>query len=166
MAEVVKDTNIQSSDEKQVVETADNYSTETVTTGPLSEEVKVFEKDFLIDKKEDKYQKQKEEYESTIKDIKTHDRVMGEVTSIGDTEVLIDVGYKSEGVLFRDEFRENELRKVGDKIEVVINILEDEETGRMYVSKKKADFIRVWERIKEIEGNDEKVEGTIQRRIK
>ncbi|MCF7884870.1 MAG: 30S ribosomal protein S1 [Candidatus Marinimicrobia bacterium] len=166
MAEVVKDTNIQSSDEKQVVETVDNYSTETITSGPLSEEVKVFDKDFLIDRKEDKYQKQKEEYESTIKDIKTHDRVMGTVTSITDTEVLVDVGYKSEGVLFRDEFKENELPKVGDEIEVVIDILEDEQTGRMYVSKKKADFIRVWDRIKEIEANDEIVEGTIQRRIK
>lgn len=166
MAEVVKDTNIQSSDEKQVIETVENYSTETVTSGPLEEEVRVFEKDFLIDKKEDKYQKQKEEYESTIKDIKTHDRVMGTVTSITDTEVLVDVGYKSEGVLFRDEFKENELPKVGDEIEVVIDILEDEETGRMYVSKKKADFIRVWDRIKEVEANDEVVEGTIQRRIK
>lgn len=166
MAEVVKDTNIQSSDEKKVVDSVENFSTETITSGPLSEEVKVFEQDFLFDKKADKYQKQKEEYESTIKDIKTHDRVMGEVTSIGDTEVLIDVGYKSEGVLFRDEFRENELPKVGAEVEVVIDILEDEETGRMYVSKKKADFIRVWERIKEIEANDEKVEGTIQRRIK
>src|SRR6056297_1692668 len=155
MAEVVKDTNIQSSDEKQVVETADNYSTETVTTGPLEEDVKVFEKDFLIDRKEDKYQKQKEEYESTIKDIKTHDRVMGTVTSITDTEVLVDVGYKSAGVLFRDEFKESDLPKVGDEVEVVIDILEDQETGRMYVSKKKADFIRVWDRIKEIEANDE-----------
>jgi len=166
MAEVVKDTNIQSSDEKKVVDTVDNYSYETVTSGPFSEDVKVFDKDFLIDKKEDKYQKQKEEYESTIKDVKIHDRVMGKVTSINETEVLVDVGYKSEGVLFRDEFSENELPKIGDEIEVVIDILEDEETGRMYVSKKKADFIRVWERIKEIEANDEIVEGTIQRRIK
>ena len=166
MGKVVKDTNIKFSDEEKAAEVVDDYRVEEIETGPLAEEVRVYDKETLVEERQEEYQEQKEVYEESIKDVKAHDRVIGTVTSVGETEVLVDVGYKSEGVLFRDEFDEDEVPKVGDEVEVVIDILEDIETGRMYVSKKKADFIRVWERIKEVYENDEIVEGTIERRIK
>lgn len=141
------------------------YSVEKIETGPISEEVKVFKLEDLQEAKEESYEDQAKIYESSLKDIQEEQRVVGKVVSVRDNEILVDVGFKSEGVVFRDEFGEGELPKVGDEIEVFVDILEDE-FGQMILSKKKADFMRVWERIKDVYTNDETLEGTIKSRIK
>lgn len=143
-----------------------NYQTETVKSGPLSEEIRVFNLHDLdqIHEQEEDSDKRKI-YESTLRDISQEQRVIGTVVSVSENEILMDVGFKSEGVISRDEFEEGESPKVGDQIEVFVDVLEDE-NGQMILSKKKADFMRVWERVRQIYDSGEIIEGRITSRIK
>lgn len=141
------------------------YETETVSSGPLSEEVKVFNLEDLQQAADETFSDQKKIYESSLKSIVEEQRIIGNVVSVNDDEILMDIGFKSEGVVSRAEFAEGELPKVGDQIEVFVDVLEDE-NGQMILSKKKADFMRVWERIRDIYDNRETIEGRILNRIK
>lgn len=91
--------------------------------------------------------------------------VIGKISQINEQEVLVDVNFKSEGVIARNEFKEGEMPVVGSEIEVFIEKLENDE-GRLVLSKQKADFVRVWERIHEAFENNEVVRGTLTKRIK
>jgi len=150
------------------VETSDSdkpYKTELVTTGPLSEEIRVIELADLDKIQKDTKEDQRKIYESSLRDISQEQRVIGTVVSVNEDEIMMDVGFKSEGVISRDEFEEGESPKVGDQIEVFVDVLEDE-NGQMILSKKKADFMRVWERVREIYDTGETIEGRITNRIK
>lgn len=146
-------------------EGATRYNTELVSSGPLSEEVRVFDLQDLDKIQEDDKADQRKIYESTLRDISQEQRVIGTVVSVSENEILMDVGFKSEGVISRDEFEEGESPKVGDQVEVFVDVLEDE-NGQMILSKKKADFMRVWERVRQIYDNGETIEGRITNRIK
>lgn len=91
--------------------------------------------------------------------------VTGKISQVNDQEVLVDVNFKSEGVISRNEFKEGEIPEVGSEIEVFIEKLEDDD-GRLVLSKQKADFVRVWERIRQAYENNEIVRGTLTKRIK
>ncbi|MCI5601063.1 MAG: 30S ribosomal protein S1 [Hallerella sp.] len=91
--------------------------------------------------------------------------VTGKISQVNDQEVLVDVNFKSEGVISRNEFKDDEVPEVGSEIEVYIEKLEDED-GRLVLSKQKADFVRVWERIHQAFENNEIVKGTLTKRIK
>ncbi len=91
--------------------------------------------------------------------------VTGKISQVNDQEVLVDVNFKSEGVISRNEFKEGEIPEVGSEIEVYIEKLEDDD-GRLVLSKQKADFVRVWERIHQAYENNEIVRGTLTKRIK
>lgn len=106
-----------------------------------------------------------EEYFSTLSGLEVGKVVEGTIRQISDTEVLVDVNFKSEGVVSLGEFKESPDLEVGNKVEVYIEALEDSE-GRLVLSKTRADFIRVWEKIREAFENDEIVRGTLVRRIK
>jgi len=142
-----------------------NYKTEVVSSGPLSEEIRVIDIKDLHKIKEIKYQDQEKVYESSLKNLSEEQRVIGSIVSISDNEIMMDVGFKSEGVILRDEFEEGETPKIGDQIEVFVDVLEDEE-GQMRLSKRKADFMRVWERVRDVYNNNENIEGRITNRIK
>lgn len=146
-------------------EGATRYNTELVSSGPLSEEVRVFDLQDIDKIQEDDQADQRKIYESTLRDISQEQRVIGTVVSVSENEILMDVGFKSEGVISRDEFEEGESPKVGDQVEVFVDVLEDE-NGQMILSKKKADFMRVWERVRQIYDNGETIEGRITNRIK
>jgi len=149
-------------------ETSDSgtpYKTELVVSGPLSEEIRVFELEDLNKIHEVEDEDQRKIYESSLKDISQEQRVIGTVVSVNEDEIMMDVGFKSEGVISRDEFEEGEGPKVGDQIEVFVDVLEDE-NGQMILSKKKADFMRVWERVRDIHDTAETIEGRITNRIK
>jgi len=162
----VESTVKESSEESPVEETtSEMYKTEIVSSGPLSEEIKVFEMKDLEKIKEESLDEQTQIYESSLKDISQEQRVIGTVVSINDNEILMDVGFKSEGIINRDEFEEGEIPKIGDQIEVFVDVLEDE-SGQMILSKRKADFMRVWERVRDIHDNSETIEGRITSRIK
>ena len=91
--------------------------------------------------------------------------VTGKISQVNDQEVLIDVNYKSEGVIDRAEFKETDSLEIGSEIEVFVEKLEDED-GRLILSKQKADFVRVWDRIHAAFENNEVVRGTLTKRIK
>ncbi|MCL4101380.1 SSU ribosomal protein S1P [Fibrobacter sp. UWH9] len=91
--------------------------------------------------------------------------VTGKISQVNDQEVLIDVNYKSEGVIERGEFKDSDSLEIGSEIEVFVEKLEDED-GRLILSKQKADFVRVWDRIHAAFENNEVVKGTLTKRIK
>src|SRR2546421_114165 len=104
-------------------------------------------------------------YEGTLSNIEEGEIVKSKVLRVTDTAVILDVGFKSEGAVAIDEFKDPRSLKEGDEIEVFLEHLEDQE-GAVVLSKKKADFMRVWERIREAHEKDEAVSGTLVKKIK
>jgi small subunit ribosomal protein S1 len=104
-------------------------------------------------------------YEQTISDYVEGELVVGKILSVGDKEVTIDIGFKSEGTIPIDEFSKPEELKVGDDIEVFIDNIEDSE-GRLVLSRKKVDFIHSWERVLNSHDRGDVLQGKCIRRIK
>jgi small subunit ribosomal protein S1 len=104
-------------------------------------------------------------YTSTMSGLEVGKVVQGYIRQISDVEVLVDVSFKSEGVVDRAEFKDLPSISIGDAVDVFIEALEDSE-GRLVLSKQRADFIRVWEKIREAFENNEIVKGRLVRRIK
>jgi small subunit ribosomal protein S1 len=113
----------------------------------------------------EEYQQLLEMYDSTIKDIREGEIVPGTVLGVSRDDVIVDVGFKSEGIIPLSEFPEPVNIAVGENIEVYLEQIEDA-SGQLILSKQKADFMRVWERIREIHDAGELVDGRIVRRIK
>jgi small subunit ribosomal protein S1 len=113
----------------------------------------------------EEYNQMLDMYNSTMSKIEEGQVIEGKILRISDTHVVLDIGFKSEGTIQLEEFKNKEELNVGDKVEVFLESLEDED-GIIVLSKKKADFIRVWDRIRTAHENDELVEGTLVRRIK
>ena len=112
---------------------------------------------------EDEYEQMLSMYEGTMASIAEGEIVKSKVLRITENAVILDVGFKSEGSVALDEFKEPPA--VGDEVEVFLEHLEDQE-GAVVLSKKKADFMRVWERIRVAHEADEPVEGTLVKKIK
>ena len=90
---------------------------------------------------------------------------MGRVVAITGSEVAVDIGFKSEGMIPRSEFGNMPNLAVGDEVEVLLEAIEDKE-GRLQLSRKRADFIRVWERINDAAKTGEVMSVKVVRRIK
>jgi small subunit ribosomal protein S1 len=118
-----------------------------------------------IEYSKDEYNRMMGMYESTMSSIEEGQVIKGRVLRITDTQAVLDIGFKSEGTISLDEFKTLDEVHVGDEVEVFLESLEDED-GIIVLSKKKADFIRVWDHIRTAHENDELVEGTLVRRIK
>ncbi|HEY3876392.1 MAG TPA: 30S ribosomal protein S1, partial [Candidatus Kapabacteria bacterium] len=91
--------------------------------------------------------------------------VKGRIVSILGDEVAVDIGFKSEGVIAKNEFQLTPDMKVGDEVEVYLESIEDRE-GRLVLSRKRAEFTRVWQRIIEAQKSGEILEAKCMRRIK
>jgi small subunit ribosomal protein S1 len=104
-------------------------------------------------------------YERTIQAIKEGEIVQGKVLAATKDEVIVDVGFKSEGVISRSEFPHDAEINAGDPVEVFLEAVEDQ-NGQLVLSKQKADFMRVWDRIKEAYEEKQLVRGRLVRRIK
>jgi small subunit ribosomal protein S1 len=104
-------------------------------------------------------------YDRTMKNFTTGSIVPGKVLRIQDDEVLVDIGYKSEGIVDGDEFEEVSAVKAGDVIEVFIENLENDH-GMVILSKKRAEQQRKWDHIVNDCEEGSLVEGTITRAIK
>jgi len=102
-------------------------------------------------------------YEGTMAQIVEGEIVKSKVLRVTDNAVILDVGFKSEGSVPLDEFKERP--KEGEEVEVFLEHLEDHE-GAVVLSKKKADFMRVWEKIRVAYETDQPVEGTLVKKIK
>ena len=103
------------------------------------------------------------EFAEDFQDIREGEIVNAQVLKVTDTAVILEFGFKSEGSVALDEFKE--APKEGEEVEVLLESLEDED-GIVVLSKKKADFLRVWEKIKEAYEDDRPVKGTLSRKIK
>ena len=104
-------------------------------------------------------------YEATIQTFEEGQIVRGTVTGIRENEVIVDVGFKSEGTIPLQEFRSVDNLAVGDQFDVYLEKLENQE-GLVVLSKEKADFFKVWGQIKDAHDNNQIVQGRVKRRIK
>ena len=102
-------------------------------------------------------------YEGTMAQIVEGEIVKSKVLRITENAVILDVGFKSEGSVPLDEFKERP--QEGEEVEVFLEHLEDHE-GAVVLSKKKADFMRVWEKIRVAHETDQPVQGTLMKKIK
>ena len=104
-------------------------------------------------------------YDETLNAIKDQEVVEGTVMSINKREVVVNVGYKSDGIVPAAEFRYNPDLKVGDKVEVYVESQEDQK-GQLVLSHKEARAARSWDRVNEALDNNEVVKGYIKCRTK
>ncbi len=114
---------------------------------------------------EEDYNKMLVMYESTLQDFKEGEIIMGKVMGVTRDDVIVDVGFKSEGIIPISEFPEPVNVSVGHEIDVFLEAVEDSD-GQLVLSKQKADFLRVWDRIKDSHDAGESVIGKVMRRIK
>ncbi|MBD3221587.1 30S ribosomal protein S1 [bacterium] len=103
-------------------------------------------------------------YEETLTDVAEGKILRGTVVEVRDNEVLLNIGFKSEGVIPVDEFGEQELTP-GDEFDVFLEKLENQD-GLVALSKERADFLKVWDKIKNAHEDNEIVHGIVDRRIK
>ena len=104
-------------------------------------------------------------YDETLNKVSEHQVVEGEVISVDKKEVVVNIGYKSDGIIPASEFRYNPDLKVGDKVEVYVEDQEDKK-GQLVLSHKKARLSKSWEKINEALDNDEVIQGYIKCRTK
>src|SRR3954464_159139 len=113
----------------------------------------------------EEYEQMMDMYNGTLASIEEGEIVKSRVLEIRDNMVVLDIGFKSEGTIPLEEFKDLADLKPGDEVEVLLEHLEDQE-GSVVLSKKKADFMRVWERIRVAYENDEPVRGALIKKIK
>ncbi|MBC8485654.1 MAG: 30S ribosomal protein S1 [Bacteroidetes bacterium] len=123
-----------------------------------------------VGKKQDIYtlderQKLENLYDNTLKSIVEHEVLDGTVVSMSNREVVVNIGFKSDGVIPLNELRYNPDLKVGDEIEVYVENQEDP-TGQLVLSHKKARILRSWERINKAYDKDEIINGYVKCRTK
>ncbi len=123
-----------------------------------------------VNKKQDLYSPAERErletiYEETLKSIGEGEVIDGTVVSKNNREVVVNIGFKSDGILPAAELRYNADLKIGDKIEVYVESQEDS-TGQLVLSHKKARTLRSWERINQSKENDEIIQGFVKCRTK
>ena len=104
-------------------------------------------------------------YDDTLNKIQEHEVVEGTVISIDKKEVVVNIGYKSDGIIPASEFRYNPDLKVGDKVEVYVENQEDKK-GQLLLSHKKARLSKSWERVNAALDNQEVIQGYIKCRTK
>ena len=104
-------------------------------------------------------------YESTMVKISEGEIVKGKIVAIRESDVSVDIGFKSEGSVSLQEFSKPEELKIGDEIEVFLETVENKD-GQLILSRKRADFMRVWERVTKAFETGEVLQGRCVRRIK
>jgi len=104
-------------------------------------------------------------YNESFKDIKEGEILAGTIVGINDDNVVVDVGFKSDGTIPRSEFNATDEIKIGQSVDIVIESVEDEE-GNLVLSKKRADFLKIWSKIIDAFENEKIIVGKILKRIK
>jgi small subunit ribosomal protein S1 len=118
-----------------------------------------------LDLSRDDFEALLSQHQDAIGEVKEGEIVRATILRVTDSSVILDFGFKSEGSISRDEFKETDVIEPGEVVEVLLESLENEE-GVVVLSKKKADFLRVWEKIKEAHEADRPVKGMLVRKIK
>jgi len=104
-------------------------------------------------------------YSESFRDVKQGEVIKGRIVRVVGDMVIVDIGFKSEGTLPKDEFMSQQEMAIGNEIEVVLESVEDQE-GNLVLSKKRADFLRIWEKVLKASKDGEILPGKIVRRIK
>lgn len=104
-------------------------------------------------------------YENSLKEFNEGSIIEGEVVYIRPNDIMVDVGYKSEGVIPKSEFKKDEEYQVGDKIEVLLERLEDD-NGMVVLSKQRAELQKNWEKILSDYNEGDLIEGMVEGRVK
>jgi len=104
-------------------------------------------------------------YEESMSSLQEGEILQGRILRIDTDEVVVDIGFKSEGVISRNEFTDADAIAVGDEIDVFLEKMENQD-GLVVLSKQRADFLKVWDRVREAADKGEIVEGRITRKIK
>jgi len=105
------------------------------------------------------------EYDRTLSSITEHDVIDGTVVAMNNREVVVNIGFKSDGVIQLNEFRYNPELKPGDTVEVYVENQEDP-TGQLILSHKKARILKSWERINQAYEKQEIIKGYVKSRTK
>ena len=150
--------------------TSDNETNDSQSTTQYSEEflanfdwVSYQEAAETVDEK--KYKEFEKLVHENFVDTQHTDVIQGTVTHMTDREAIIDINAKSEGVISLNEFRYNPDLKVGDSVEVTVDIREDK-TGQLVLSHRKARVIKAWDRVNEAHDKGEVVTGFVKCRTK
>ena len=109
------------------------------------------------------YEQLKELIEQTLTDVSEHEIVKGRIVTVGDKDVVIDIGFKSDGIVPKSEFGSD--LEAGDEVEVYLERIEDYH-GQLILSKTKADTVQRWMKVEDAFENEKVLEGVIVRRIK
>ncbi|MCX6279934.1 MAG: 30S ribosomal protein S1 [Bacteroidetes bacterium] len=113
----------------------------------------------------DERKKLEDAYDQTLRAIQDHEVIEGIVVTMTNREVIVNIGFKSDGVIQMNEFRYNPELKIGDKVEVYIENQEDI-TGQLLLSHKKARILKSWERINDAFEKQEIIKGYVKSRTK
>ncbi len=135
----------------------------------LSEPKEAFDWSGNSEKEDDYSPEERQElenlYEGTLAEIDEKEVVTGKVVALNKREVVVNIGYKSEGVISRSEFRYNPDLQVGDEVDVFVEKQEDKE-GQLILSHKKARVHKAWEKVNNAMENDEIINGKVKCRTK
>ncbi len=152
----------------------------TAATEPQPTEVEVHKEalatahddfDWSVDKRnvtsydKDERKKYDEVYDKTFKQINDNEMVIGTVVGLTKTDVVINIGFKSDGLVGLNEFRDTPNLKVGDEVEVMVAEKEDKD-GNLHLSRKQARTTRAWERIVDMHKTGEIVKGLVTSKTK
>jgi small subunit ribosomal protein S1 len=127
--------------------------------------VKLEELDELMSKVEEDRKDLQELFDKNLHKFESTDIVKGRILDISSNYVVVDIGFKSEGILPLEEFIDIDKFKVGDEVELFLESAEDVE-GNVQVSRRKVYFLRAWDRLMKVFENGEIIQGRIVRRIK
>jgi small subunit ribosomal protein S1 len=158
---------------------ADEATTATTNEpAPTSEQTEVLEKksahddfDWSIDKRnvtsytKDEKEKYSVVYENTFVQINDGELIKGTVVGVTKTDVVLNIGFKSDGLISLNEFRDLNNLKVGDEVEVMVVDKEDRE-GHLNLSRRQARITRAWEKIVEVHKTGEVITGTVTSKTK
>lgn len=135
------------------------------TTNVLEDFEKAKNKFNTLDYSQDEFAELANLYTESFRDVKQGELVKGKIVRIQNDNVIIDVGFKSEGTIPRNEFGDDSDLQIGQEVEVVLESVEDQE-GNLVLSKARADFLRIWDKVLRAHETGEIIEGKIIKRIK
>ncbi len=166
--EVVLDASDSSIEEQQPTEQQKDISSKTIKdylSKDLFKDIKVISNGDNIEDSEKSSSSFDSEYANTFKDISENQIISAKVIGISDSDVMVDIGFKSEGLISRSEFDSKDLPEIGSNIDIFLEKFEDTD-GNITLSKYKADFIRRWDELKILCDTGEPVQGKIIKRVK
>lgn len=146
-------------------------ATTATTTAPVEKATAHDDFDWSVDKRNiTSYNKEEKEkydkvYENTFVQMSDGELIKGTVVGLTKTDVVLNIGFKSDGLISLNEFRDLQNMKIGDEVEVMIVEKEDRE-GHLNLSRKQARITRAWEKIVEVHKTGEVITGTVTSKTK